>query len=784
MPLFTLSTLRSILGQTTYERGKTYFERGRVLSFECVSDEQIDGTVAGSRRRPYSVTVNFELRPDKSFEWIEGECTCPVGFNCKHVAAIMLAARNSSPQLEAALNGNLPNKVESWLEQWPKTIRASGSDGNRDAIKPSRDQLFYVFGIDQQGRASIEPYKAYLKQNGMIGKNASRFLGIGYGYPEKFMTVTDVATLAKLEFYHRFRSFGEVDWPDGDECLELVQSIVDTRRARDKDIRGATLRWGPIRRVQLVWSGDKQGTQRISGREENGEPVRLLSFPMPVYVNPTTGECGPAESGLPCPVLRWLASAPPTPAQASSEVAQRLSQLGRDIPVPNVMHIEERTSLKPLPMLKLYAHTKDYKRYPRDRYYQYAAVTETRTYPCARLEVQYEGSEKPIAIGDGKLIEVLESDRVTVIRRDLDAEVELRRTLEEVVKPYGGAKPLLVHREYSVPEAIEAATIVLPPIIHDAPLAMQKDTRFSLEALPQFRAEGWEIEMDKTWPFHMYEGPLGFSTSAKPLESDWFSFSLNLEADGQTLDLTDTLLQLIAQVPVNDEGAIEEGFDVLGCFEETELFFRLDDGRRVAFNGARLAPFIEAFLEVHGLVGFHRAEAGRVAELVEALEGSGAAWRGGPELLALGKRLRRLVDTPEVPVPASLHAELRPYQLTSYGWLRAVFESRFGGVLADDMGLGKTVQTLALIAERHLEARVDRPSLVIVPTSLIGTWQREAAKFTPNLSLLILHGPERRQRFAEIPKHHLVITTYPLVNRDHEALFAQEYEVAVLDEAQ
>ena len=96
-----------------------------------------------------------------------------------------------------------------------------------------------------------------------------------------------------------------------------------------------------------------------------------------------------------------------------------------------------------------------------------------------------------------------------------------------------------------------------------------------------------------------------------------------------------------------------------------------------------------------------------------------------------------------------------PNQRTSYGWLKALSESGFGGVLADDMGLGKTAQTLALLAHRHLEEKAERRSLLVVPTSLVGNWRREAARFVPDLKLLVLQGPDRRERFAELPDCHL-----------------------------
>jgi SNF2 family DNA or RNA helicase len=107
-----------------------------------------------------------------------------------------------------------------------------------------------------------------------------------------------------------------------------------------------------------------------------------------------------------------------------------------------------------------------------------------------------------------------------------------------------------------------------------------------------------------------------------------------------------------------------------------------------------------------------------------------------------------------------------------------------GGVLADDMGLGKTVQTLAHLAIEQAAGRLNRPALLVCPTSLIPNWTREAERFAPTLRVLPLHGPGRRQRFDEIAQHDLVLTTYPLLARDQAALLAQPWHAVILDEAQ
>ena len=127
---------------------------------------------------------------------------------------------------------------------------------------------------------------------------------------------------------------------------------------------------------------------------------------------------------------------------------------------------------------------------------------------------------------------------------------------------------------------------------------------------------------------------------------------------------------------------------------------------------------------------------------------------------------------------------MRPYQADGLSWLSFLREVGLGGILADDMGLGKTVQALALIAAEKAEGRLDRPALVIAPTSLMANWRLEAEKFAPNLKVLTLHGLDRKQRFAAIADSDLVLTTYPLIGRDKDVLKGEIWSLLFLDEAQ
>ena len=147
------------------------------------------------------------------------------------------------------------------------------------------------------------------------------------------------------------------------------------------------------------------------------------------------------------------------------------------------------------------------------------------------------------------------------------------------------------------------------------------------------------------------------------------------------------------------------------------------------------------------------------------------------------------------PEPPGFAGTLRPYQSRGVGWLSFLDRLGVGACLADDMGLGKTVQLLALLlAERAAgggrgkkKRRRPAATLMVCPMSLVGNWQREAAKFAPDLAVHVHHGGERLSGDdfrAAVAGADLVITTYALAARDQAELAAVEWGRVVLDEAQ
>jgi SNF2 family DNA or RNA helicase len=198
---------------------------------------------------------------------------------------------------------------------------------------------------------------------------------------------------------------------------------------------------------------------------------------------------------------------------------------------------------------------------------------------------------------------------------------------------------------------------------------------------------------------------------------------------------------------------------------------------------------------------FEQGGAGEMtaAELLRLAAGAADAPAGLPlagvaaegwlkELLAAAGDLQ---PTPAA-APRGFTGTLRPYQERGLGWLSFLDRLGLGACLADDMGLGKTVQLLALlVAERPAAPgrgkRRPPPTLLVCPMSLVGNWQREAAKFAPGLAVHVHHGGERLSGAAlrrAVRGSDLVLTTYALVARDRDELAAVAWGRVVLDEAQ
>jgi SNF2 family DNA or RNA helicase len=300
-----------------------------------------------------------------------------------------------------------------------------------------------------------------------------------------------------------------------------------------------------------------------------------------------------------------------------------------------------------------------------------------------------------------------------------------------------------------------------------------------IETRPRLVESGWDVFMPPDFRHHVLQVD-SWDAEIGENESGWFDVDMGIVVDGNRLSLAPMLATLF-QRDSRWLDAVK-----LARIEGTEKIELLTpDGNRVRVPADRLKPLARTLIDLFdgvpkGKLRLSRFDAPRLEMLTEAhwnTQGLEAVQNAARKLAGLG-------GVKPVDAPAGFALELRPYQREGLAWLQYLREHGLAGILADDMGLGKTAQTLAHLLMEKEAGRLDRPALVVLPTSLIFNWQSEATRFAPGLSLLSLQGKARKERFADIPHHDVILTTYPLLWRDADELAKHEYHLLILDEAQ
>ena len=308
--------------------------------------------------------------------------------------------------------------------------------------------------------------------------------------------------------------------------------------------------------------------------------------------------------------------------------------------------------------------------------------------------------------------------------------------------------------------------------------AAERWRSFVSERLPALLNLGWRNQIDRDFGPRIVQSVGGYDVRVSDADVGKFSLDFGIEIDGARVPLLPILSRLL------DRGGIDAAQIVDG-----ELITSLDDGRILKLPAERIrrlltvmADLIEAARRTaDGGLLLPAAEAASVLDLEDLLT---TRWENAAAIEAYAHRFRGDADIVPVQVPANFTATLRPYQQQGVDWLQHLRAHGLGGFLADDMGLGKTAQTIAHIVIEHTEGRLDRPALIVVPTSLVANWTAELAKFAPRLKLAVLHGLDRHARRNELAGIDVVITTYTVLARDIEAMRVLSWHLVVLDEAQ
>ena len=799
---FDPRSLLQLSDEATYRRGMALYIDQKVLSLEIAPLDDhwlLRGEVQGSYRVPYQLSIEMAILPDARIDYWDSDCTCPMESQCKHGVALMLkaayqgrlllgaqaaiapAAARSPEQIEAERQALWQRaqersrlEAEAQLLQWLKLI--DKADPAAERANPHGherpEQFIYLLSVlGAQAHRPMLHLAAVVSYPKASGGWAKPKLLKTPPYPGQ--AIHERASAADHEVlqlirampdHHSYRystQFSASVALEGQVGLIALQLAASTGRLFVNDGHGgpgAAVRWAEPQALQWEWqevttANALEPGWALRAKLARSQATLCLNHP-PLYLDVAQGLCGQVQAeGVPAAQLDALLRAPAlAPAALKKHQVELLQRLG-SVPMPPVL--ETLTTLQgitPKACLHLTA-------------------TPTPDLPSrgliqARLRFDYAGHRGWWA-GQGTKVLIDGPQGRLLLQRDPEAELAAITRLFDVGL-----------------QSADQGLFAIPGNQAQHTWLHWADNGFSV-----LRDAGFELTLDDSlqgWIAHadtlqVELQPQGEDEATSP----WFELSLGMEINGERHNILPWLPELIAQAagsPLNPETGLPE----------LAPFVYLRDAKGAGFIRLptdALRPWMAALLELVGerehsfsadTLKLSRLDALRAT----ASLGEGAVWQGAQALRAIVQQLSGSTELPEVPVPASVQASLRPYQQQGLNWLQFLRASSLDGILADDMGLGKTLQTLAHIQVEKDAGRLTQPALVIAPVSLMGNWQREAARFCPQLRSLVLHGKDRHELADSMHEYDLVIAPYSLLQRDRERWLQARWHLVVLDEAQ
>ena len=748
--------------------------------------DTLSATVRGTGGQSFETDVYF--RRVRGETVLETECSCPLGYNCKHGVAVLLAGLDR-PRIEAPhVRDELVQWLEHFREQFSRAGRASGSAGPRKTKNPTQTLAFVVRYSSYDRRHEVEFFKAGLDREGRIRSIGESWSNVENAIVKPPLFVSDeTLAILRLLWVARSRERHSISFGlQGSNGAEILRRMLASGRlfGSDQTLQAApvALTEGATRTGRMHWQPQSDDRLRPLLQSDPPASMVILTEP-PWYIDEPRGEAGPLDVPWDTKLLTDYLSMPAVSSAEAPVVSAVLRSIAPELPTPPA-HDEAGLrviDLEPTPLLHL-ASVQVYgwafvsgSRYGSSEQGGYRSAGGTSLLEHATVSFDYDrivlpaSSTTTLAEGDdGTLVQV---------KRHLESE---RRHLAALRA--AGLAPIQTGQLYSrnpLPTGMLG-------------LGSERDwPDFVAKTLPELRRVGWRVSMAAEFRFNVVQVD-GIDGRIERAADGWFDLEMGIDVAGRQVRLEPLLAELFAR----DRRWLGGDLESVADAEAVEL--KSETGERLQLRADRLKPLVRLLVDLFDKLGSKDATL-RLSKFdaarLEALSDTGRwQFHGDASLRQLAQRLRQTRDKaggsnsaggiPETPVPKGLVGVLRSYQREGLSWMQFLREHELSGVLADDMGLGKTIQALAhLLAEKEA-GRLDRPALVVVPTSLVHNWCEEARQFAPGLKVLSLHGSQRKLRFEQIAEHDLVLTTYALLWRDLEALAKEAYHVLILDEAQ
>ena len=813
----------SRVGHRAFERGLNYARKGRVRGIGVAGDgDIISAQSKGSGAHTYQTMVFRKQGARSAAASWAGTCSCPVGSDCKHTAALLIAARTlaqAEPDAAAPSGGPAPweNRLADLLqvERAPRrrmALEIIDDPGDMWGTPAGLSMLPLIEGKrgwNRQGAAWTQIVSGGLDDDvdptvmGVLRELAGMAGGYGFYYADDRLSLTtaparvwDVlrrGVAAGLTLTTAQRHGMPVHLAEG------LRGGVHLTREED----------GGIAITPALEIDDVEELHRLQ------VPGLRLSFSLMPIGDPVHG----FYTWMPGREL-LLMPLEPRPTEALSRVllgdGEAITIPAEDVERFETEHLDALTRALPVLSADASIHL------PRPTTLRAALavhVDTTEHHLTTEWSVRYVGEDGETrhrhvlpdlsAAAEGRI-------EGETAGRDLQGETRLAREVLNRLLPLAGQHPALWQ-----------------------PLDLRGmgTARFMTETLPVLRElEAFDVEVDDDVPdYREADAAPVITTSVSDDEDrpDWFSLSVRVHVGEEEIPLA---LLMAAVATGEPEVLLESGTWVSIDRPEIEALARLmEEGRELADPQAqgelRVSALHAGYYEVLESLGvIEQATARwkeRVGRLLERARAAEAAAEHADGRSAGGGNAGGAGEGADgVPVPEGMLATLRPYQLEGYRWLDFLRRAGLGGVLADDMGLGKTVQVLAAVQgliEQRGEARGRGPAdvgtdsggaprngaggptseptgssdpdepegtgpvLVIAPTSVVGSWVEQAERFCPGLRVRAVRrtAAKREETLAQIVEGcDVVVTSYTIARLCEEEFIAQDWAWVVCDEAQ
>ncbi len=770
--------LRRRFGSVTLERAQSYVATGQVLGVTHTVDGEGDldvrGQVAGSRGSPYQTYVAVGLADRGA--WVYSRCSCPVSESCKHALALLLVVRQE--QEDASDAGG----SRRWERQLGHVLDELDQAGGADRpssrplalqveLKPATSTAAQTCSAEvaaaarpPRGTLRVRPVQRGARENWV--KSGVSWSDVPYLPGRRGVDAGHASVLAELLAAYRAASRQTYFGSESHLPLSAFGPSLWSLLARAHDVGlalvpGAGLSAvGLAEAVTLELDVNTSATQeahlrlgvRHAGSWHAAENLDVLGE------GPTGGHGVSLWSPGEAP-LAWALTLAPLTRSVGVEI-RRLLARAESVVVP----AGDREDLVGdyLPRLRRYVPVLSS---------DHSVTLPEEVEPRLGLDVAWVSVEE---------VRIAWRWRYRVGERDREYALDETRGLRSLRRPEVERERLDALRldadaTYRLCASHRPEQGLLPTqvLTGTAPIA------FALDVLPGL-VDGGQVEVRETGGRPDYReassAPVVRFASAPsraeaeaeqgdPTRTDWLDLEVLISVDGESLSLAHLLEAMTrGQDRVILRSGVHVGIDRPEFSHLVALVGAAGELHEQPVDGVRVAPGDLGLWEELAEIGLVDEQAARWVESAQALAG---------------------LDTLEAVHPVDLRAELRPYQLDGFRWLAHLWRHRLGGILADDMGLGKTLQTLALVA--HARARGAGPFLVVAPTSVVSTWVRESATFTPDLVVAeVSESQSRRGRsLADVADGaDLVVTSYTLYRLEVEGYLAVPWGGLVLDEAQ